>query len=111
MPFTVPYRTVQDLQKPFAEFRLPVIFAGIIQAPFPLLAEAFAHPVDGGIVDAQDIGSPISRSTVEQVDNNQVANLETSITALPQLLAEPLLDGETDVWGQYTAWEFPPWGA
>src|SRR5205807_2296299 len=123
LAWAAPNQTLQKLQEPLAQFRLPVVFASIIQAPFPVLAKAVGHSVDSGIVNAQHMGGPVSRPTVEQVQNNQVANLKAGITALPQALAEPLLDEETDAGDNalhgnsllgacspeivQTVWEFP----
>src|SRR5262249_1194146 len=80
------------------EFASAVVFAAVQQPPFATFTESIGHLVDRGVMNAQHRRRLVGSASVQQIHNDQIAQLGSAVAALPQVPKQLLLDGTTYRW-------------
>src|SRR6516165_1724709 len=90
------HHLVENRQKALIELSGTVVLARVPQGPFAMFAKTLGDAVHGGVMHAKDLRRAVRGSAVEQVDQDQVADADSSIATAAQVLAELLLDREAN---------------
>jgi hypothetical protein len=89
----VSHQPIEFGQNVLAQLRLAVVLAPVQQTPLAKLPKPLGHPVYRAAGDVQR-SRGLRRRAFEQIDNDQVARLESGVATFPHVAEQLLLVGE-----------------
>ncbi len=100
---------VEHSQIPLIQLSLPILFPVIHQPGFPLFPESSGDFVNRRSSHATNPCCFRRPSTIEQIQNDQVANPFSLLRTSTQARFQPLLGAANAPEAQCLPWDFPPW--